>query len=146
LGHRSRVLANEGQSDAWNEYIGAQALASIRPYIGDEEKRDKMRAIVTDGLNGIAPRDEMEGMIAAQMIACHDTAMGCFRDALNSKLHGRLWHEYLEQTGKLTRAPLPCCSTRSIAIAGRGQQKITVEATIRPSVCAIAQNLEARPC
>ena len=91
------------------------------------------------------PRDEMEGMIAAQMLACHDTAMGCFRDALNSKLHGRLWHEYLEQTGKLTRAPLLCCSTRSIAIAGRGQQKITVEATIRPSVCAIAQNLEARP-
>jgi hypothetical protein len=84
------------ESDAWNKYIGAQALASIRPYIGDEEKRDKMRAIVTAGLNGIAPRDEMEGMIAAQMIACHDTAMGCFRDALNSKLHGRLWHEYLD--------------------------------------------------
>ena len=42
------------------------------------------------------PRDEMEGMITAQMLACHDTAMGCFRDALNSKLHGRLWHEYLE--------------------------------------------------
>jgi hypothetical protein len=91
------------ESDAWNVYIGAQALASIRPYIGDEEKRDKMRAIVTAGLNGIAPRDEVEGMIAAQMLACHDTAMGCFRDALNSKLHGRLWHEYLEQTGKLTR-------------------------------------------
>ena len=38
----------------------------------------------------------MEGMITAQMLACHDTAMGCFRDALNSKLHGRLWHEYLD--------------------------------------------------
>jgi hypothetical protein len=38
-----------------------------------------MRAIVTAGLTGIAPRDEMEGMIAAQMLACHDTAMGCFR-------------------------------------------------------------------
>ena len=56
------------ESDAWNKYIGAQALASIRPYIGDEEKRDKMRAIVTAGLNGIAPRDEVEGMIAAQML------------------------------------------------------------------------------
>jgi hypothetical protein len=32
-----------------------------------------MRAIVVAGLTGIAPRDEMEGMIAAQMIACHDT-------------------------------------------------------------------------
>jgi hypothetical protein len=99
------------------------ASFSLRPYIGDEEKRDKMRAVVVAGLTGVAPRDEMEGMIAAQMLACHDTAMGCFRDALNSKLHGRLWHEYLEQTGKLTRAPLPCCSTRSIAIAGRASRK-----------------------
>src|ERR1700720_1874293 len=40
-------------SDARNNFIGAQALASIRPYIGDEEKRDKMRAIVTAGLTGI---------------------------------------------------------------------------------------------
>jgi hypothetical protein len=57
-----------------------------------------MRAIVIAGLNGIAPRDEMEGMIAAQMLACHDAAMGCFREALNSKLYGRLAHP---------RAPLP---------------------------------------
>jgi hypothetical protein len=42
-------------------------------------------------------------MIAAQMLACHDAAMARFRDALNSKLHGRLWHEYLEQAGKLSR-------------------------------------------
>ena len=54
------------RSDAWNTYIGAQALASISPYAGDQEKRDKMRAIVVAGLNGIAPRDE--GMIAAQML------------------------------------------------------------------------------
>jgi hypothetical protein len=100
------------QSDAWNAYIGAQALASIRPYIGDEEKRDKMRAIVAAGLTGIAPRDEMEGMIAAQMLACHDTAMGCFRDALNSKLHGAS-----------SPAPSQCCSTRSIAIAARASRR-----------------------
>jgi hypothetical protein len=114
------------ESDAWNNYIGAQALASIRPYIGDEEKRDKMRAIVTAGLNGIAPRDEMEGMIAAQMLACHDTAMACFRDALNSKLHGHLWHEYLEQAGKLSRtfAMLLDALNRH---RGKAQQKITVE-------------------
>jgi hypothetical protein len=84
------------ESDAWNEYIGSQALAATRPYLDDEEKKTRLRAIVTAGLNGIAPRDEMEGMIAAQMLACHDAAMGCFRDALNGKLHGRLWHECLD--------------------------------------------------
>jgi hypothetical protein len=71
--------------------------------------------------------------------------MGCFRDALNSKLHGRLWHEYLEQAGKLTGALLPCMLDALNRHRGSGQQKITVEATFRPSVCAIAQNLEASP-
>jgi hypothetical protein len=74
-------------------------------------------------LNGIAPRDEM---IAAQMLACHDTAMGCFRDALNSKRHGRLWHEYLEQAGKLTRAFAVLLDALNHH-RGKGQQKITVE-------------------
>jgi len=65
-------------------------------------------------------------MIAAQMLACHDTAMARFRDALNSKLHGRLWHEYLEQAGKLSRtfAMLLDALNRH---RGKGQQKITVE-------------------
>jgi hypothetical protein len=114
------------RSDAWNNYIGAQALASIYPYSGDEEKRDKMRDIVVAGLTGIAPRDEVEGMLAAQMLACHDTAMGCFRDALNSKLHGRLWHEYLEQAGKLTRAFAMLLDALN-RHRGKGMQKITVE-------------------
>jgi hypothetical protein len=68
----------------------------------------------------------MEGMIAAQMLACHDTAMGCFRDALNSKRHGRLWHEYLEQAGKLTRAFAVLLDALNHH-RGKGQQKITVE-------------------
>ena len=68
----------------------------------------------------------MEGMIAAQMLACHDTAMGCFRDALNSKLHGRLWHEYLEQAGKLTRAYAMLLDALN-RHRGKGMQKITVE-------------------
>ena len=47
----------------------------------------------SDGGVGCEPgvtASRIHGVIAAQMLACHD------RDALNSKLHGRLWHEYLE--------------------------------------------------
>jgi hypothetical protein len=82
------------RSDAWNAYIAVQALSSIRPYIGDEEKRDTMRAIVTAGLNGIAPRDEEEGMIAAQPLACHDTAMACFRHALDASESPVIFRDY----------------------------------------------------
>jgi hypothetical protein len=31
---------------------------------------------------GIAPKDELEGMIAAQLIACHNAAMECYRRAM----------------------------------------------------------------
>ena len=60
---------------------------------------------VTAGLNGIAPRDEMEGMIAAQMLACHDTAMGCFRYASAADKTSRLVRDYLNQAGKLSHFP-----------------------------------------
>jgi hypothetical protein len=35
-----------------------------------------------DALIGIAPRDEFEGMIAAQLIAAHNAAMECYRRAM----------------------------------------------------------------
>jgi hypothetical protein len=34
------------------------------------------------GVVGIAPKDELEGMIAAQLIACHNAAMECYRRAM----------------------------------------------------------------
>jgi hypothetical protein len=41
--------------------------------------------------------DPLEGMIAAQMLACHDTAMGCFRDALAANKPSRLFRDYLSR-------------------------------------------------
>jgi hypothetical protein len=32
-------------------------------------------------LRGIAPRDALEGLLAAQMVAVHEAAMGCFHRA-----------------------------------------------------------------
>jgi hypothetical protein len=114
------------ESDAWNTYIGSHALAAISPYIGDEEKRDKMRAIVVAGLTGIAPRDEVEGMIAAQMLACHDASMDCFRNALAANKTSGLFRDYLNQAGKLSRtfAMLLDALNRH---RGKGAQKISVE-------------------
>ena len=62
-----------------------------------------MRAIVVAGLTGIAPRDEMEGMIAAQMLACHDAEWNAVRYALAANKTSRLFRDYLNQGGKLSR-------------------------------------------
>jgi hypothetical protein len=45
----TKDLMYQGPHGACNADIAIQALASISPYAGDEEKRDKMRAIVTAG-------------------------------------------------------------------------------------------------
>ena len=37
------------------------------------------RIAATNALKGIAPRDPLEGMLAAQMIVTHEAAMDCFR-------------------------------------------------------------------
>src|ERR1700730_1133495 len=57
------------------------------------------------------------------MITYHDATTDYYRLALKSNVTSSLRREQLNQDGKLTRAPLPCCSTRSIAIAGRVSRK-----------------------
>src|SRR3984893_13530953 len=75
---------------------------------------------------GIKPRDEIEGMLVAQLIASHNAAMECYRRAMlrNQNFDGR--HENLKQATKLSRtyAALTEALDRH---RGKGQQGITVE-------------------
>jgi hypothetical protein len=75
---------------------------------------------------GIEPRDEIEGMLVAQLIASHNAAMECYRHAMlrNQTFDGR--HENLKQATKLSRtyAALTEALDRH---RGKGQQRITVE-------------------
>jgi hypothetical protein len=78
------------------------------------------------GLIGISPKDELEGMMAAQLIASHSAAMECYRRAMigEQTLEGR--RENLNQANKLSRsfAVLIDALNRH---RGKGQQKVTVE-------------------
>ena len=42
-----------------------------------EDQRDKHTAAAAAALVGIQPKGELEGMLAAQLIACHNAAMEC---------------------------------------------------------------------
>jgi hypothetical protein len=68
--------------DARNNYVGAQAFRALYPYRPRKDQDGKQRDIIIAGLNGIAPRDEMEGMIAA-----HKCSLSRHR---NGMLRGRL--------------------------------------------------------
>jgi hypothetical protein len=77
-------------------------------------------------LNGIEPEDELEGMMAAQLIAAHNAAMECDRRAMIDQQNPEARRENLAHAGKLSRtfATLLEALNRH---RGKGQQKMTVE-------------------
>ena len=92
----------------------------------DPEEQDKQLSATLAALVGIGPQDELEGMMAAQLIAAHNAAMECYRRAMldEQTLEGR--RENLAQANKLSRtyATLVEALNRH---RGKGQQKVTVE-------------------
>ena len=81
---RKGVLKQIGgsQSDHWNEILATQAVQTLWLSHSDQETCDHQYNATVAGLMGIAPRDELEGMIAAQLLATHNAAMECYRRAM----------------------------------------------------------------
>ena len=77
-------------------------------------------------LEGIAPRNEMEAMAAAQMIAAHNAAMECHRRAMlpEQTFQGR--SENLSQANKLSRTYAALWESLNKA-RGKGKQKVIVK-------------------
>ena len=110
------------QSDHWNKVLVDQTVQTLCKHSNQE--RENRAALA--GLIGIGPQDELEGMIAAQLVATHNATMECFRRAMipEQTLEGR--RENLNQANKLSRT----YATLMEALKrhrGKGQQKVTVE-------------------
>jgi hypothetical protein len=70
------------QSDNWNNILANQAVETLWLKNSNEEARDRQRSATVAALIGIGPRDELEGMLAAQLLAAHNAAMECYRRAM----------------------------------------------------------------
>ena len=114
------------QSDHWNNILANQAVQALWLKHSDPATRDKQYSATVAALIGIGPKDELEGMMAAQLIAAHNAAMECYRRAMigEQTFEGR--RENLAQANKLSRtfATLLEALNRH---RGKGQQKVTVE-------------------
>ena len=78
----ARLCCRPSMSNGWNQVICNQVGNSLNPS-ADEEKRDEAWIAAMQALHGIAPKDELEGMLAAQLIASHSASMECYRRAMN---------------------------------------------------------------
>jgi hypothetical protein len=70
------------QSDHWNKVLIDQTVHTLGLNRSDGEARERRHRAALAGLIGIGPQDEMEGMIAAQLIATHNATMECYRRAM----------------------------------------------------------------
>ena len=69
-------------SDHWNNLLANQTIKGLWLAHSDQETKEKQYSATVAALVGIAPKDELEGMMAAQLIAAHNAAMECYRRAM----------------------------------------------------------------
>ena len=113
-------------ADDWNNIVANQTIQTLWLRSSDAEQIRGQRHAAVDALIGIKPGDELEGMIAAQLVACHNASMECYRRARLVEQTFEGYRENLNQANKLGRtyAVLLDALNRH---RGKGQQKVTVE-------------------
>jgi hypothetical protein len=128
IGHRKGALKDIGgsQSDHWNNALANQAISTLWTAHSDETTLARQRNATIEALIGISPKDELEGMLAAQLIAAHNAAMECYRRAMlpEQTFEGR--QQSLSQGSKLSRTSAALVEALN-RHRGKGQQKVTVE-------------------
>jgi hypothetical protein len=112
-------------SDDFNIVLATQVVNTLW-LDADRETRDRQFQAAFAVLVGIRPADEIEGMLAAQMVATHNAAMECFRRSMirEQTFEGR--SENLTQANKLTRSYAMLLEVLN-RHRGKGQQRVTVE-------------------
>lgn len=93
--------------------------------LSEDEKLKRAKAAI-ELLRGIKPADEVEGMLASQMVATHSAAMECLRRSMLENQTFQGFEQSLKHAAKL----LIIYARQMDALnkhRGKGQQKVTVE-------------------
>ncbi|MEF2547981.1 hypothetical protein VQ045_12495 [Aurantimonas sp. E1-2-R+4] len=115
------------QSPAFNQALINQAVGSI--WYGaavDPATKKQLQCSAPGAMMNIGPKDAIEGMLAAQMVATHNAAMECYRRAMipEQPLVGR--ESALNHGNKLSRSYATLVHAFD-KHRGRGQQTVRVE-------------------
>lgn len=114
------------RSDDFNKVLVNQAVQTLWTKHSDKEGIDRQYQAVIASLMGITPKDELEGMLAAQLVATHAASMECYRRAMLNEQSFEGRKENLTQANKLARTYTTLLEALN-RHRGKGQQKVTVE-------------------
>ena len=110
--------------------------------LSDEERLQRIRAAIA-AMRGIKPRDEIEGMLATQMVATHAAAMECLRRSMIQKQSFKGRDNNLRHAAKLLSIFAKQLETLN-RNRGKGQQKVTIEhVNVAPGGQAMVGQFEA---
>jgi len=115
------------QSDDWNHVLLNQAILS-QWYGGvDAEEQATRKAAAVAMMRGLDPKDELEAMMGAQLLAAHAAAMECYRRAMVEQQTTEGRNGNLAQANKLSRTYATLVEALNRHRGKGGQQKVTVE-------------------
>src|SRR3954452_11895719 len=112
--------------DEFNQALANQALSSLWTANSDDDHRNRQYLAATATLSGAKPQSELEGMLLAQMIACHSAAMECYRRAMAPKQSFEVWQSQVGAAAKLSRTYAPLLEALG-RHRGQGRQVIRIE-------------------
>jgi hypothetical protein len=117
-------------------------LMSALPAAQDASPADLL-ARVWPAINGIAPQDEIEAMLAVQMVAVHNVALNQLHRAAHPNDYAATGHAAAGNAAKLLRVFREQLQALQ-RYRGKGQQKVTVEHVhVHAGGQAIVGNVEA---
>ncbi|MGR3513180.1 MAG: hypothetical protein ACU0GG_10470 [Paracoccaceae bacterium] len=132
------------QSDAWNTLVAAEASSALYLSGASKEEEEFRREAAIAAIGEICPRDEFEGMIAAQLVAAFQATMACYRRAAMEGVSLEIRRENLNQANKLSRTWTTLLEALN-KHRGRSQQRVTVKHVhIQPGAQAIVGSVDAR--
>ena len=128
-------------STDFGEYMLESILQCCWLDTSDKAKLSQIASTNVSILKSIAPKNELESMLATQLITTHHAVIECYRRAMlpNQTFEGR--DMALRHAGKLTKSFADLLSALN-KHRGKGQQKITVEhVTVENGAQAIVGNV-----
>ncbi len=110
--------------------------------LSDEERLQHIRSAMA-ALRSIKPQDEVEGMLATQMVATHAAAMECLRRSMIQQQTSEGCDNNLRHAAKLMSIFTKQLETLN-RNRGKGQQKMTIEhVNVEPGGQAMVGNFGA---
>ena len=130
--------------DDFNNILASQVSQALWLANSDRDECERQLQAAISAMLGVQPRDELEGMLGAQMIATHNAAMECFRRAMHREQSFEGRRQNLEFANKLVRSYAVLLDALD-RHRGKGQpqvvrvERVTVEAGGQAIVGAVSQ-------